>query len=79
MKKIYNVIKDRPLKHIIMPGTHDSGMSTISGHLLSGGSVPNTQTQALNIYDQLRVEARWFDLRIASIHQTKPNEGDYRF
>jgi hypothetical protein len=79
MKKIYNVIKDRPIKHVIIPGTHDSGMSTISGHLLSGGSALNTQTQALNSYDQLRAGARWFDLRIASIHQTNPNEGDYGF
>ncbi|PKX92852.1 PLC-like phosphodiesterase [Aspergillus novofumigatus IBT 16806] len=76
---LYDVIKDRHIQHIIMPGTHDSGMSTISGHLLSGGSPTNTQTQGLNIYDQLRAGARWFDLRIASIHQTTPNEGDYGF
>jgi hypothetical protein len=79
MHQLYDVIKDRQIRHIVMPGTHNSGMSTISGHILSGGSVTNTQNQALNIYDQLRAGARWFDLRIASIHQTTPNEGQYGF
>ncbi|KAL3477483.1 PLC-like phosphodiesterase [Aspergillus californicus] len=77
MKQMYNVIKDRPLQHIIMPGTHDSGMSTISGQIVSIGNEANTQTQALNIYDQLRVGARWFDLRIISVHQS--NTADYAF
>lgn len=77
MKQIYDVIKDRPLQHIVMPGTHDAGMSTISNQITSIGSKANTQTQALNIYDQLRVGARWFDLRILSVHQS--NTDDYAF
>ncbi|KAL5340274.1 PLC-like phosphodiesterase [Aspergillus crustosus] len=77
MKGIYDVIKDRPLQHIVMPGTHDSGMSTISGEIVSIGSEANTQTQALNIYDQLRAGARWFDLRIITVHQD--NTDDYAF
>ncbi|KAL4920057.1 PLC-like phosphodiesterase [Aspergillus aurantiobrunneus] len=77
MKQIYDVIRDRPLQHIVMPGTHDSGMSTISGEIVSIGSEANTQTQALNIYDQLRVGARWFDVRIMSVHQS--NIDDYAF
>ncbi|KAL4864392.1 hypothetical protein BDV12DRAFT_14363 [Aspergillus spectabilis] len=77
MKQIYDVIKDRPLQHIVMPGTHDSGMSIISGEIVSIGSEANTQTQALNLYDQLRVGARWFDLRIMSVHQD--NTDDYAF
>ncbi|KAI9370696.1 PLC-like phosphodiesterase [Aspergillus egyptiacus] len=77
MKGLYDVIKDRPLQHIVMPGTHDSGMSTISGQIVSIGSEGNTQTQGLNIYDQLRVGARWFDMRIVSVH--KANEADYDF
>ncbi|KAL4803414.1 PLC-like phosphodiesterase [Aspergillus unguis] len=77
MKQIYNVIKDRPLQHLVMPGTHDSGMSTISGEIVSIGSEANTQTQGLNIYDQLRAGARWFDLRIVSVHQS--NTDDYAF
>ncbi|KAL2809417.1 PLC-like phosphodiesterase [Aspergillus granulosus] len=77
MRQIYDTIKDRPLQHIVMPGTHDSGMSTISGQIVSIGSEENTQTQGLNIYDQLRAGARWFDLRIISVHQS--NTADYDF
>ncbi|KAL4878000.1 PLC-like phosphodiesterase [Aspergillus karnatakaensis] len=77
MKQIYDVIKDRPVQHLVMPGTHDSGMSTISGEIVSIGSEANTQTQALNIYDQLRAGARWFDLRVISVHQD--NTDDYAF
>ncbi|KAL4935062.1 hypothetical protein BDV06DRAFT_139020 [Aspergillus oleicola] len=77
MKQLYDVIKDRSLQHIVMPGTHDSGMSTISGEIVSIGSEANTQTQALNIYDQLRAGARWFDLRIVSVHQS--DQSDYAF
>ncbi|KAL4933277.1 phosphatidylinositol-specific phospholipase C domain-containing protein [Aspergillus undulatus] len=77
MKQLYDVIKDRPIQHMVMPGTHDSGMSTISGKIVSIGSAANTQTQALNIYNQLRAGARWFDLRIVSVHQS--DESDYAF
>jgi len=68
MRWIYDTIKDRPIRHLIMPGTHDAGMSTISNKIISLGTVFNTQTQGINIYDQLRAGSRWFDLRIASIH-----------
>ncbi|OAQ63888.1 phospholipase C-like protein [Purpureocillium lilacinum] len=75
MRSIYDVIKDRPIQHIMMPGTHDSGMSTISGKLISIGIPANTQNQGLNIYMQLRAGARWFDLRVATIHSNKyPSE-----
>ncbi|KND91669.1 PI-PLC X-box domain-containing protein [Tolypocladium ophioglossoides CBS 100239] len=78
MRGIYDVIKDRKIQHVIMPGTHDSGMSRISGKIASIGIPSNTQTQGINIYDQLRAGARWFDLRIATVHKV-PNEGDYGF
>ncbi|POR36398.1 PI-PLC X-box domain-containing protein [Tolypocladium paradoxum] len=78
MKGIYDVIKDRKIQHVVMPGTHDSGMSRISGKILSLGIPANTQTQGINIYDQLRAGARWFDLRVATVHNV-PNEGDYGF
>ncbi|KAL1841550.1 hypothetical protein VTJ49DRAFT_6923 [Mycothermus thermophilus] len=68
MRQIYDVIRDRPVRHLIMPGTHDAGMSIISNKLISIGSDQNTQNQALNIYDQLRAGSRWFDLRIGTIH-----------
>ncbi|KAK3994196.1 PLC-like phosphodiesterase [Cladorrhinum sp. PSN332] len=71
MRWIYDTIKDRPIRHLIMPGTHDAGMSTISNKIVSLGTEYNTQTQGINIYDQLRAGSRWFDLRIASIH---PND-----
>lgn len=78
MSQIYDVIKDRQVKHLVMPGSHDAGMSTISGQLSSLGSKSNTQTQGLNIYDQLRAGARWFDLRIGSVHEND-NTGNYAF
>ncbi|PNY23807.1 PI-PLC X-box domain-containing protein [Tolypocladium capitatum] len=78
MKGIYDVIKDRKIQHIVMPGTHDSGMSRISEKILSLGAAANTQTQGISIYDQLRAGARWFDLRIATVHSL-PNEADYGF
>ncbi|KAL2123774.1 hypothetical protein VTJ04DRAFT_139 [Mycothermus thermophilus] len=74
MRQIYDVIKDRPIRHLVMPGTHDAGMSTISNKLISIGSSQNTQNQALNIYDQLRAGSRWFDLRIGTVHPV--NERD---
>ena len=79
MHNMYDVIKDRPLKHIVVPGTHDSGMSTISHHILTAADSATTQTQGINMYNQLRAGARWFDLRVMSVHQTTPNEGDYGF
>ncbi|KAJ4287462.1 hypothetical protein N0V88_007648 [Collariella sp. IMI 366227] len=68
MKTSYSVIHDRPVRHLIMPGTHNAGMSKITGKITSIGSEHNTQNQGINIYDQLRTGARWFDLRVASIH-----------
>lgn len=78
MRGIYDVIKDRKMRHVVMPGTHDSGMSRISGKILSLGIAANTQTQGVDIHDQLRAGARWFDLRVATVHGV-PDEGDYGF
>ncbi|CEJ91889.1 hypothetical protein VHEMI07574 [[Torrubiella] hemipterigena] len=64
MKGLYDVIKDRKVQHLYLPGTHDSGMSTISGDLTSIGTAVNTQTQGVNLYDQMRAGARLFDLRV---------------
>ena len=75
MKKIYSTIKDRDIRHIVMPGTHDSGMTTISNKISSFGISLNTQTQGINIYKQLTTGARWFDLCIASIHKLPPITG----
>lgn len=78
MKSIYEAIKDRQIQHVVMPGTHDAGMSTISGQILSGGISENTQTQGLNIYNQLRAGSRYFDLRIGSVHSIT-DTSDYSF
>jgi len=78
MNNIKDVIKDRKLRHVIMPGTHDSGMSKITLAIESFGTSSNTQTQGLNIYDQLRTGARWFDLRVQSVHNVL-SLSSYRF
>lgn len=68
MRNMYDVIRNRLVRHLVLPGTHDSGMSRISNRMVSLGSAANTQTQGINVHDQLRAGARWFDLRIGSIH-----------
>ncbi|KAB5577639.1 hypothetical protein GE09DRAFT_1213862 [Coniochaeta sp. 2T2.1] len=62
MQALRPVIKDRQLRHVVMPGTHDSGMGRWTH---SWGGVPaNSQSQGLNFYEQLVAGARWFDLRV---------------
>jgi hypothetical protein len=68
MRGVYDVIRDRPVRHLIMPGSHDAGMSKITNKIVSIGSEENTQNQGVSIYDQLRAGSRWFDLRIGSVH-----------
>ena len=72
MNALKEVIKDRPLRHVVMPGSHDSGMSKLTGAILTGATSSNTQTQGLSTYDQLRMGARWFDLRVQTVHQVVP-------
>ncbi|KLU87058.1 hypothetical protein MAPG_06063 [Magnaporthiopsis poae ATCC 64411] len=67
MHQLYDVIKDRELRHLVMPGSHDAGMSTISYAWDGAGTPGNSQNQGLNIYDQLRVGSRWFDMRLVSV------------
>lgn len=75
MRSIYPVIKNRQLRHVVMPGSHDAGMSTINRSPYDGfGSMADTQTQGLSIYDQLRVGSRYFDMRIVSV-QTNGDQG----
>lgn len=77
MQSIKESLQNITVKDVIMPGTHDSAMSRISGKLLTGASAPNTQTQGRTIYDQLRMGARFFDLRIASIHDIGTGNADF--
>jgi hypothetical protein len=54
------------LKQLVMPGSHDAGMSVVSGctgALNFGANACNTQTQTLSIGDQLAAGSRYFDIR----------------
>ena len=42
MNGIKDAIKDRPLKYIVMPGTYDTGISKITGAILTGATSANT-------------------------------------
>ncbi|KAK2770089.1 putative exo-beta-1,3-glucanase [Colletotrichum kahawae] len=57
MNSIEEHIRGRLVKHVIMPGAHDAGMSISR----------NTQTQAYGIAAQLALGARYFDLRPALV------------
>ncbi|KAH7017946.1 pectate lyase superfamily protein-domain-containing protein [Microdochium trichocladiopsis] len=70
-QRIKSVIQNRQLRHVVVPGSHDAGMNTISTSASgwTGGGVNfNTETQSLDLYNQLRVGARYFDMRIYSIN-----------
>jgi hypothetical protein len=53
-------------------------MSRISDQLTSLGTSVNTQTQGINIYNQLSTGARLFDLRVGTVHDND-NESDYGY
>ncbi|KAK4031703.1 putative LysM domain-containing protein [Parachaetomium inaequale] len=73
MRSMYETIKDRQLRHVVVPGAHDAAMSKISdGGWFGAGTASNTETQSLDHYNQLRVGVRYFDMRIVSI-----NGGDF--
>lgn len=57
-----NIIGDMKLKSICMPGSHDAGMDRISGSTF-GVKANNTQTQQQDIYHQLTMGSRYFDIR----------------
>ncbi|KAM0267389.1 hypothetical protein ACHAPA_005931 [Fusarium lateritium] len=78
MNLMYDTIKDRKLKDVIVPGSHDAGMSYISGKMGGDGSKFNTQTQGLSVRDQLYAGSRWFDLRPISVH-SETDKSDYEF
>ncbi|GAP93420.1 hypothetical protein SAMD00023353_10300200 [Rosellinia necatrix] len=73
MRTIYDVIKDRELRHVVVPGSHDAAMSRISDSGWFGlGTASNTETQSLDHYNQLVIGVRYFDMRIVSV-----NGGDF--
>lgn len=68
MRSLYDVIKDRQLRHVIVPGSHDAAMNEITrSGWWNFGSADNTETQSLDFYNQLRVGVRYFDMRIVSV------------
>jgi hypothetical protein len=62
MQKNLGTLGNRPLRRISIPGTHDAGMS-----VLTGGTAfiteRNSLTQTLSIGGQLQAGSRYFDLR----------------
>ncbi|KAL4758193.1 PLC-like phosphodiesterase [Aspergillus foveolatus] len=64
MSNLQATIGDRQIEHVIMPGSHDFGMDRFSTSWL----FPNTQTQGLSIYGQLKVGVRHFDLRVVRLN-----------
>lgn len=55
------------LSDIVMPGSHDAGMSKTE-HCTIPGSSPLVKTQALNIGDQANAGSRYFDIRVDYDH-----------
>ena len=58
----WNMLSDKALSSICMPGTHDAGMGTIT-YSTAGSDACNTQTQKYRVLDQLNQGARYLDLR----------------
>ncbi|GAA4439870.1 hypothetical protein GCM10023091_22740 [Ravibacter arvi] len=54
----------RRLDEIVLPGSHDAGMSECSHCMPFGFAVPYTQTQNLSIAKQLEAGSRYFDIRV---------------
>lgn len=63
MHSTLNVIGDKTLRDISLPGAHDAGMGPDFKAGTFGSDTANTKTQALTIGGQLDQGARWFDIR----------------
>ena len=61
MGQMKDILDDRKLKNVCLPGSHDSGMSYT--HTCHFGNDCNTRTQKFDIAGQLENGARYFDLR----------------
>lgn len=65
MHGLLPVIGDKPLRHICMPGSHDAGMTPVTGqngHTALANAF-NCQTQTQSIGQQLALGSRYIDLR----------------
>ena len=57
-------LKDDKMKDVLfLPGSHDAGMSKVTGDMTFFASTFNTLTHTLGIYEQLLHGIRWFDIR----------------
>ncbi len=65
--------KDRSLKQIVIPGSHDAAMYVFTGvkSLDLSGYTENAKTQNQSVYDQLCGGVRFFDLR-PTVHKNVP-------
>lgn len=62
MSRNLPTLGSRPLRHICMPGSHDSGMSLVDGKTPLANE-NNVLTQTVSIATQLFLGARYFDTR----------------
>ncbi|THG95539.1 hypothetical protein EW026_g6133 [Hermanssonia centrifuga] len=56
-------VGNKPLRQLVIPGSHDSGMSLIDGSTFFGDDADHVLTQTLSVGGQLANGARYFDLR----------------
>ncbi len=79
MTEIYETtLKTKTLKQIIMPGSHDAGMSSAHECTLLG-KPGNTQTQRLAMLGQLMAGSRYFDLRPIARYRNVDATGDVTY
>ncbi len=62
MTTMASLIQSHSLSEICIPGSHDAGMCKLTSST-AASIASNTQTQSVNIYDQLMHGARYFDIR----------------
>lgn len=62
MHENLSVLGSRPLRHLCIPGSHDSGMSTFVPGTL-GAAPCNTVAQVTGVLGQLQLGVRYFDIR----------------
>ncbi|KAE9377813.1 PLC-like phosphodiesterase [Stipitochalara longipes BDJ] len=63
MQATLSTIGSKTLREITILASHNAGMSKANPRLLYGGVPHNTETQSLNMDEQLMSGVRWFDIR----------------
>ncbi|MDB5034985.1 MAG: cell surface protein [Chlorobi bacterium] len=69
MRNSYDILKDRTLREICIPGAHDAATYTLQ-HCSTGAGTCNTQTQRRNMVGMLEAGVRYFDIRPAIDNST---------